>query len=168
MHRVEKNGTISIPNVAARIPEVRLFVRSFLMDVESSEEDVFEILVAVEEAATNSLRHGQPEGTGQIGVRCAYTPAEFVVQVIDEGGGFKYTPRKYRQMPDPLAPGGRGLYLMNRLMDTVDIASSERGTVVTMSRHLNGVDDVRTDTNRDRTYEGSSADVVRENNRGLR
>ena len=157
MQQVEKTGTISIPNEAARIPEARLFVRSFLMDIEASEEDVFEILVAVEEAASNALRHGRPQGTGQIGIRCAYTPAEFIVEVIDDGRGFTYRPAKYKEMPDPLAPGGRGLYLMNRLMDSVGIASSSKGTVVTMTRELHGVDDAPTDTDHDRTYEAGSA-----------
>ena len=153
MPDVEKTATLSIPNEAARLAETRLFVRSFLMDVEASEEDVFEILVAVEEAATNALRHGgQPTGDGLIGIRCVYTPAEFIVQVIDDGVGFKYRPLEHREMPDPLAPGGRGLFLMNRLMDRVDISSSGRGTTVTMTKPLHGQDDTPAEMARDRTY----------------
>ena len=169
MYEVEKTGTLSIPNDAQRIAETRTFVRSFLMDVEASEEDVFDILVAVEEAATNALRHGnKPAATGRIGIRCNYSVAQLVVQVIDDGGGFTYRPANYRHAPDPLAPGGRGLFLMNKLMDHVDVASTSRGTIVTMTRHLSGVDDAPADANHDRTFQPDYSDAPSRHDRDAR
>lgn len=155
MGRTEKMITLAIPNEPARVPEARRFVRSFLMDIEASEDDVFEILVAVEEAMSNAVRHSdRPVGEGIIEARCIYSPAEFVVQVVDDGLGFEYTPAEVLSPPDPMASGGRGLFLMHRLMDQVVVESSERGTVITMSRQLRGRDDVSADESEHRTYEG--------------
>jgi serine/threonine-protein kinase RsbW len=151
---LEKTLTLTIPNEVERVPEARLFVRGFLMDIEATDDDVFEILVAVEEAATNALRHNpKAPGEGLIEIRCAYMPSEFIVQVSDDGPGFAYDAKLSQQTPDPFAAGGRGLFLMGRLMDRVYVEPSEHGTSITMTRHLNGVDDAPPDTTRDRTYE---------------
>jgi serine/threonine-protein kinase RsbW len=153
MNPTEKTMRIAIKNEPARVSEARRFVRGFLMDVEATEEDVFEILVAVEEAASNAVRHARPPyGKGTIEIRCFYSPSEFVVQVVDDGPGFEYQPAVVENAPDPMSSGGRGLFLMNRLMNRVVVESSERGTVVTMSRNLNGRDDVFADETYDRTH----------------
>lgn len=147
--------TLAIPNEPARVPEARHFVSGFLMDIEASEGDLFEVLVAVEEAMSNAVRHShRPVGDGTIEIRCIYSPAEFVVQVVDDGLGFEYTPAEVQSPPDPMSSGGRGLFLMHRLMDRVVVESSERGTVVTMSRQLRGRDDVPADEAEHRTSEG--------------
>jgi serine/threonine-protein kinase RsbW len=154
MSTAEKTMRIAITNEPARVSEARRFVRGFLMDIEASEEDVFEILVAVEEAASNAVRHARPpNGKGTIEIRCFYAPSEFVVKVADHGPGFEYEPDVVEDVPDPMASGGRGLFLMNRLMDRVVVEPSEQGTVVTMSRQLNGRDDVPADETYHRTHE---------------
>ena len=171
MSEAEKQIALSIPNEPSRIPEARHFVHSFLMDVETSNRDVFEILLAVEEAATNALRHSHRlPGEGTIRVICEYAPARFTVRVSDDGPGFDYDPAHYREMPDPLAAGGRGLFLMHRLMDEVDVRSTPEGTAVTMTRQLHGLDDVRADSGHDRTYEGegSFSSVHERNEEGAR
>jgi serine/threonine-protein kinase RsbW len=151
----EKTDAFTIPNEGAWIPEVRLFIKSFLMDVEASDEDIFDILLAVEEAASNAHRHATPpDRGGSILIRCFYSPAEFAVQVIDDGPGFTYDARSCAKPPPPLSTEGRGLFLMNVLMDRVDVVASDRGAAVTMSRHLSGIDDAPWDTSHDRTYEG--------------
>jgi stage II sporulation protein AB (anti-sigma F factor) len=153
MSQAEKMMTFAISNEPARVHEARHLVRDFLMDVEASEDDVFEVLVAVEEAAANALRHGgRPPGEGLIEIRCIYSPAEIVVQVVDDGPGFEYDPAAVVEMPDPMASGGRGLFLMYKLMDRIVVESSAHGTVVTMSRALRGREDVPADETRDRTY----------------
>lgn len=154
MSPAEKTMRIAITNEPARVPEARRFVRGFLMDIETNEEDVFEILVAVEEAASNAVRHARrPHGKGTIEIRCIYSPSEFVVKVADDGPGFEYEPAVVEDVPDPMASGGRGLFLMHRLMDRVVVEPSEHGTVVTMSRHLNGRDDAPADETYGRTHE---------------
>ncbi|MQA98821.1 MAG: hypothetical protein GEU78_00775 [Actinobacteria bacterium] len=156
MGRTEKMISLAITNDPARAADARRFVRGFLMDIEASDDDVFEALVAVEEAISNAVRHsGRPPGDGIIEIRCKYLPAEFVVQVVDDGPGFDYEQARVEQAPDPLAPGGRGLFLMNKLMDRVVVEPSRSGTVVTMTRYLNGRDDVPGDDNHDRTYGGN-------------
>jgi anti-sigma regulatory factor (Ser/Thr protein kinase) len=69
------------------------------------------------------------------------------VTVADDGPGFDPSRIDPGSLPDRFAAGGRGLFLMRKLMDDVDIYSSSEGTTVTMSRSLaNDVSPVMRDT----------------------
>ena len=135
MKAVESRFT-AIPNAPDRVPEGRRFVRDFLHEVGAPEDDVFEILVAVDEALSNTCRHAAPPGTGVVVIRCFYSNGSFIVQVLDGGSGFDTRIISLDEPPDPLSQEGRGIFLMNQLMHQVHIASSPGGTVVTMERNL--------------------------------
>jgi anti-sigma regulatory factor (Ser/Thr protein kinase) len=55
-----------------------------------------------------------------------------IVEVRDQGDGFAVPGTT--AMPGPEAPGGRGLPLMCALADAVEIASSPRGTTITLKK----------------------------------
>jgi anti-sigma regulatory factor (Ser/Thr protein kinase) len=56
------------------------------------------------------------------------------ITVTDDGPGF--APAEMDDgLPDPLASGGRGLFLMKELMDDVSIVSGP-GTTVTLTRRI--------------------------------
>jgi anti-sigma regulatory factor (Ser/Thr protein kinase) len=83
-----------------------------------------ELVLAANEVATNSIRHGGGTGT----LRLWAEPPGVVCEVRDSGS-----------IPDPLAGrrtpeldglGGRGLWLANHLCDLVELRSSAGGTVV--------------------------------------
>ncbi|MDP9233065.1 MAG: ATP-binding protein, partial [Actinomycetota bacterium] len=50
--------------------------------------------------------------------------------------GFDPARFEVAQMPDPFASGGRGLFLMQKLMDEVTTESSEDGTTVTLRKRV--------------------------------
>lgn len=86
--------------------------------------------VGVCEALSNAMRHGQSEGRGPIHVEASFSAARIEVRITDPGGGFDP-----EELPDPtlpenlLRPGGRGVFLIRRLMDHVeynDIGNSLR------------------------------------------
>jgi len=87
----------------------------------------FEIEVALTEALANAVEHGcehDPEKRVEIWVGCEHDRGLLIV-VRDPGPGFDPS-----QIPSPIegeqifAEGGRGIYLINRLMDHVQY---ERG-----------------------------------------
>jgi serine/threonine-protein kinase RsbW len=99
-----------------------------------SEPVLFGIRLSMEEAIINAIKHGNkldPEKS----VRVSYTidAAEFVVEIEDEGPGFKPA-----DIPDPTAPenlerpSGRGLLLMRAFMTECDFLS--RGNICRMRR----------------------------------
>jgi len=82
------------------------------------------VVLAVNEVATNSLRHGG--GRGEL--RAWTDGRSLVIEVSDHG--HITSPLVGRQRPAPEAAGGAGLWLANQLCDLVQIYSSARGTAV--------------------------------------
>ena len=83
-----------------------------------------DLLLAVNELATNSLRHGGGQGT----LRVWREPSALVCELDDRGR--IVDPLVGRERPAAERSGGRGVWLANQLCDLVQIRSSERGTTV--------------------------------------
>jgi len=115
-------NVIEIPSTLAdaKKPEVHI-----LAEVERcgyDEDASFAIKLALEEAMTNAVRHGNcGDATKRIIVRYAVTPEMCVICVRDEGPGFRP-----KDIPDPTAPdrlslpSGRGIMLMKAYMNDVE------------------------------------------------
>jgi anti-sigma regulatory factor (Ser/Thr protein kinase) len=88
---------------------------------ESARED---LVLAINELATNSVQYGGGGGTLRIWTQ----PGELVCDVRDRG--FIDDPLVGRLPPPVDQHGGRGLWLVNHLCDLVQVRSSPDGTVV--------------------------------------
>ena len=129
-----------LPNDASSVPEARKFVGDYLRTLPLKEVDAFDILMALNEAVSNSHRHAQrPSGGGRITVTVGIEESTLLVLVMDDGPGFEYRPQM-AELPDPFASKGRGFFLMNELMDGVEVDSNGSGTRVNMSRSLASID----------------------------
>ena len=91
--------------------------------------------VALAEALSNAILYGNgEESTKQVHVRAQVDREQLVVEIADEGQGFDLA----ACTTDPTAPenleneGGRGLFLMQRLMTRVE-RFGERGNVVRLT-----------------------------------
>ncbi len=84
-------------------------------------EDQFAIKLALEEALTNAVKHGnQGDRSKSIVVRYAVTSRKAVIIVRDEGGGFIPDDIPDPTTPDRLPlPDGRGIMLLRAYMDEV-------------------------------------------------
>lgn len=83
-----------------------------------------ELVLAINELATNSVQYGGGGGT----LRIWSEPGAFVCEVRDRG--FIRDPLVGRLAPPVDQHGGRGLWLVNQLCDLVQIRSAPSGTVV--------------------------------------
>jgi serine/threonine-protein kinase RsbW len=120
----------------AKAPESQI-----LRDVEMfhfGDEATFAIKLALEEAMTNAVKHGNcNDASKSITVRYAVNEERVVIIVRDDGPGF--TPE---EIPDPTAPerislpNGRGIMLMKAYMDEVHYRADGR-EVYLMKRNLN-------------------------------
>jgi anti-sigma regulatory factor (Ser/Thr protein kinase) len=86
-----------------------------------------DLVVAVNELASNSVRHGGGEGR----LRVWAEPDRVLCEVRD--AGHVRQALVGREQPRPLAVNGRGLWLANQLCDLVQLRSSAGGTVVRVS-----------------------------------
>jgi anti-sigma regulatory factor (Ser/Thr protein kinase) len=83
-----------------------------------------DFVLAVNEVATNSIRHGGGSGTLR-----AWIDGEAVVCELSDDGHIT-DPLVGRIRPPIDAPGGRGLWLAHQLCDLVQVRSDSDGTVV--------------------------------------
>jgi anti-sigma regulatory factor (Ser/Thr protein kinase) len=105
---------------------VRSIVERVGAEVGLSPERRTEAVLAVHEAATNSLRHGGGGGT----LLCWREGDAAVFEVRDRGHLTEALAGRRR--PGAEQDGGRGLWLMNQLCDLVQLRSSPSGTMVRM------------------------------------
>ena len=103
---------------------VRTFVSEHAAAAGFAEERVSDLVLAVNELATNSMRHGG--GRGLLSVW--RENGTFLCEVHDRG---RITdPLAGRELPLDRRGGGRGLWLVNHLCDLVQVRSSEAGNVI--------------------------------------
>ena len=93
--------------------------------------DLADIETALGEALANAAEHGHRADTG-FEVRCYVERDRIVIEVQDEGGGFRATASTPK--PEHDAPRGFGIFLMRHLMDEVDF--DEAGTRVRLTKRL--------------------------------
>jgi GAF domain-containing protein len=118
-----------VPADPAAVAGVAEGVTQMLRSKAWPEEKAIEVELALHEALANAVRHGCG-GDPSKRVQCCVTHdarGEVVIVIRDPGTGFDV-----RAVPDPLEddnvfkPSGRGIYLINRLMDEVQFADEGR------------------------------------------
>ena len=82
------------------------------------------LVLAVNEIATNSIRHG-----GGSGLIRTWDDGGFLLFQVEDGGRID-APLAGRRQPVLDEPGGRGLWLANQLCDLVQVRTFENGNVV--------------------------------------
>jgi anti-sigma regulatory factor (Ser/Thr protein kinase) len=116
-----------------QLADVRKLVERLAAKTRLNKEEVEDFLTAVDEAAANAIRHGSPKGERSlVKVVCHTLPTALIIEVRDQGDGFAVPSAP--SMPGPDAPGGRGLPMMCALADAVEIASSPKGTTITLKK----------------------------------
>jgi anti-sigma regulatory factor (Ser/Thr protein kinase)/ligand-binding sensor protein len=109
----------SIPTEPAALFSVRQRLRTHLQLSPLTPEQVDDVVLCVEEACSNAIRHS---GTATaIEVVVTLQGADLHVTVRDGGSGFDLSVFRPDAVPDLTATGGRGLFLMSRLMDDLDL-----------------------------------------------
>jgi anti-sigma regulatory factor (Ser/Thr protein kinase) len=123
-------GTDHMPFEASDLRRVRAFVAARAGQAGLDQEAVDAMVLAVNEVATNSLRHGG--GRGELR---AWTDGRSLVFEVSDQGHIT-SPLVGRLRPAPDARDGAGLWLANQLCDLVQIYSSARGTTVRVCHNI--------------------------------
>jgi serine/threonine-protein kinase RsbW len=136
---MELSLSLTLPRDEQTVPVARHIVRNAMEQVGVEATCVYDVELALSEACTNVLLHSGPGD--QYLVRLDLEDLVGVIRVIDVGHGFDSV---RLQAEDPLvdAERGRGLGLMQALVDRVDLTSRpEAGTIVTLEKDLTYADD---------------------------
>jgi GAF domain-containing protein/anti-sigma regulatory factor (Ser/Thr protein kinase) len=116
----------SWPAEPEALADVRHLLRRWLQRHGADDDETYDITVACQEACANAVEHAYAPG-----------PAGFDVEAEHASGEIRLTVRDRGNWRDPRGTHrGRGLPIMEALMDTVDIQQSPVGTAVQMRRAL--------------------------------
>ncbi len=129
---LENNFTLH-ETLATDLKQVNPFIDRVFKELRSritDEETLFNIKLALEEALTNAMRHGNIlKLSRKVKVSVTLDHGQVCLDVSDEGGGFNP-----KTVPDPTQsgysenmPGGRGIFLMKKMMDSVEFYNGGRG-----------------------------------------
>ena len=130
---------LSVTSNMKNLTAISDFITSVAKKLGLDDDQTFALQMAVDEACANVIEHaygGQTNGT--ISIHCQTLNDDVVVTIHDHGRPFdpQSVPR-----PDITAPlekrqnGGLGLYLMEKLMDSVEWAfDAEKGNTLTLRK----------------------------------
>ncbi len=82
---------------------------------------VAEVVLCLEEACTNVIRHSGDRRAMQVALR--FDDDALVCRVRDRGRGFDTASFDPAAVPDPLSSRGRGLFIISRIMDELRLRS---------------------------------------------
>lgn len=130
------------------LPDIlRLNIPSTLVDVDEAchkaqlfltpkrhVRDQFFVLLALREALTNAVRHGN-RGDPNLSVECliAVCENELVMSIRDQGQGFDWRAHGW-ELPDPQSESGRGLAIIKTCFDGIEF--NEQGNEITFRKKL--------------------------------
>jgi anti-sigma regulatory factor (Ser/Thr protein kinase) len=116
--------TLDLPATADVLGELRAALRPWLAGAGIESQAAEDVVVAVSEAATNVVEHAYPEGNGKLEVTGQRVAETVTVTVRDWG----------RWQPPATADQGRGLLLMEALVDRLEVVHRDTGTVVHLAK----------------------------------
>jgi anti-sigma regulatory factor (Ser/Thr protein kinase) len=102
---------------AGPLDGVRRFVARYAFDAGLSEKRTKDLVLAVNEAATNSIRHG-----GGDGILRMWQDGDVLISEVRDDGGIEQ-PLAGRERPVRGQLGGHGLWLLNQVCDLVQMRS---------------------------------------------
>jgi serine/threonine-protein kinase RsbW len=130
--------TIVIPSNTDFLAEVDSFVEGLLRGYGIDESQIADIAISVSELVNNAIFHGNrasPDKT--VTVKVGRFNNSVRIAVSDQGGGFNPD-----DIANPIAEEnllkevGRGIFIVESLMDRVDIEVSNGGTTITITKSI--------------------------------
>jgi serine/threonine-protein kinase RsbW len=134
----EKNYHLEIESNARNLITIEEFVNYFAVDLDINAEKIPGLLLAITEASTNAIIHGNKSDESKlVTIDVDKEDGQLVIRVKDQGKGFNPA-----LIPDPtetdnlLKDSGRGIYLMRVYMDDLKFNVTPQGTETILTLNL--------------------------------
>ena len=135
----DQTTRLVLPSHIEAVADAAAAVTDFIRNCGASEELAFGIEMALREAVTNAMVHGNQEDESKfVEVIFNCHDNELEIEVRDQGAGFDPA-----EVPDPtnaenlLKSSGRGIFLMRTFMDEIEwLNRPEGGTSVRMTKRF--------------------------------
>jgi len=118
---------IKLPSETANLDIIRKFVSGIAENLGFSDDDIYKIELAVDEACSNVIKHAYRNMKNNrkekiIDITVKIKPKQLEIIVADKGKGFhpeKLREPKIEEYMKKMKRGGLGIYLMKSMMDEV-------------------------------------------------
>ena len=138
--KASTSHSINVSSSTEYLREVRNFVQHFVQQFDVNKNDLDEIILAVDEAYTNIIKHAYNNDPNQtVKIELGTSTDTLWVQLSDTG--FHFNADEY-QPPDLLKRiknkqrGGMGVYLIHKLMDSVEYSSAGKTNTILMRKRI--------------------------------
>lgn len=134
------NFKLIVPGKPEYVGAVRLAISSLANNAGFDIEAIEDIKVAVSEACTNIVRHGnvnlEEDSYVEYEVSCEIFNDRLSISVADDGAGYNTSNYQEPQLPSEEA-GGLGIFIIRALMDEVEVESEVGvGTHIKMIKYI--------------------------------
>lgn len=121
----------SWPADPAQLSVIRHQLSDWLAPLRLTEEETADVVLAVDEAAANAVRHAYGDDeSGVVELTLWTEPGTLSIEVVDHGS--------WRPPQEQPAVGGRGIPLMSTMAESVLIRYDERGSRVLLRHRIPG------------------------------
>ncbi|MGZ7095917.1 MAG: ATP-binding protein [Methanobacterium sp.] len=122
-----------------KIPVLSKFIGNSMLKFGLSEYQQFQVQLAVEEAVSNVITHGDLEEYDKITIKCQRKDNE--VEIIIQDPGQPFDPTKVpkpdlKSSPLKRKPGGLGVYFVKKYMNKVNYEFKNDKNVLTLIKHI--------------------------------
>lgn len=128
--------SLTIPSDLRLLALARAFVEAVCQVASLDERITHAVVLATDEATNNVMRHAHHDKpTAPVQIECFILSDRLEIRLHDEGPPFDLEAVP-KLDPAALRPGGRGVFLMRRLMDELAVSATERGNTLRMVKRL--------------------------------
>jgi serine/threonine-protein kinase RsbW len=129
---------ISFPSRIENLEKIEKMSSQIAADAGFDESTVDDISIALTELVNNAIHHANKNNPDKkVNVAFTFKKNKLTISIRDEGEGF--SPKNIGNPLDPdnlMSDSGRGLYLVEALMDNVEYNISETGTEIIITKKL--------------------------------
>jgi len=131
-----KKKKVEFSSHTANLALMRKFVRSFLETFPLSEKERVLMILGVDEACTNIIRHAYHLRDDQLISLSLEGLRDSIRMRLRDYGKHSQPGKMKGRSYDLIRPGGLGLHLIRRAFDKVDYILKARGTELVMTKNL--------------------------------
>jgi serine/threonine-protein kinase RsbW len=128
------------PAKTAALKDVRSFFAETVRPLGYSQDDLDQLTLAVDEAATNIIKHGLRQlATAQFSVEISTAKGSLLVTLVDRGVAFNpdtFTEPEIAARIRQKRRGGLGIYLMRQIMDDVQFERRNGSNLTRLIKRL--------------------------------
>ena len=138
--KASTSHSINVSSSTEHLREVRKFVQNFVQQFDVNKKNLDEIILAVDEAYTNIIKHAYNNDSNHtVKIELGTSTDTLWVRLSDTGHHFnpdEYHPPDLLKRIKNKQRGGMGIYLINKFMDSVEYSSAGKTNTILMRKRI--------------------------------